>query len=182
MTANCHPQPSLQVYDEPINHVTDFKYLDSKMASAASDFKRCKALAWSAFWKLEHLWRSPQLAISVKVNLFYTTCVTILLYDCESWVLSQDRESKINSFATSCYRIMRGIKQKDHVSNTIIYTMATTEPLVRCVRKCQLGFLGHILWLPEEKPGRRYALYIPSHGKGDLDIHALLTLPTSSVC
>ena len=34
MTANCHPQPSLQVYSEPINHVTDFKYLGSKMASA----------------------------------------------------------------------------------------------------------------------------------------------------
>ena len=27
MTANCHPQPSLQVYGEPINHVTDFRYL-----------------------------------------------------------------------------------------------------------------------------------------------------------
>ena len=55
MTANCNPQPSLQVYGEPINHVTDFKYLGSKMASAASDLKRRKALAWSAFWKLERL-------------------------------------------------------------------------------------------------------------------------------
>ena len=39
MTTNCHLQPSLQVYGESINHVTDFKYLGSKMASAASDFK-----------------------------------------------------------------------------------------------------------------------------------------------
>ena len=37
MTVNCLPQPSLQVYGEPINHVTDFRYLGSKMASAASD-------------------------------------------------------------------------------------------------------------------------------------------------
>ena len=122
------------------------------MASAASDFKRRKALAWSAFWKLERLWRSPQLSISAKVNLFYTTCVTILLYGCESWVLSQDMESKINSFATSCYRIMLDVKRKDRVSNTIIYTMTNTEPLVHCVRKRQLGFLGHILRLPEEEP------------------------------
>ena len=114
--------------------------------------------------KLEHLWRSPQL-ISAKVNLFYTTCVTILLYGCESWVLSQDVESKINSFATSCYRIMLDIMREDRISSTIIHTMTNTKPLVHCVRKYQLGFLGHILRLPEEEPARRYALYIPSHGK-----------------
>ena len=49
MNANCNPQLSLQVYCDPINHVTDFKYLDSKMASAASNLKRRKAFAWSAF-------------------------------------------------------------------------------------------------------------------------------------
>ena len=159
-------KPSLQIYGEPVNHVTDFKYLGSKMASAASDFKRRKSVAWSAFWKLERLWRSTQLPISAKVNLFYTACVTILLYGCESWVLSQDMESKNNSFATSCYSIILDVKRKDCVSNTIIiYTMNNTEPLVHCVIKRQLSFLGHILRLPEEEPVGRYALYIPSHGK-----------------
>ena len=86
MTANCHPKPSLQVYGDPINHLTDFKYLGSKMVSAVSYFKRRKALAWRKVWKLERLWRSPQLTISTKVNLFYTTCVTILLCGCDSWV------------------------------------------------------------------------------------------------
>ena len=90
MTANYHPQPTLQVYmvyGEPINHVTDFMYLGSKMTSATSNFKRRKALAWSTFWKLKRLWRRSQQPISAKVNLFNTTCVTILLYGCESLVL-----------------------------------------------------------------------------------------------
>ena len=39
------------------------------------------------------------------------TCVTILLYGCESWVISQDMENKINAFATSCYRVMLNIKR-----------------------------------------------------------------------
>ena len=165
MTFNCHPQPTLQVYGEPISHVTDFKYLGSKMASAASDLKRRRALAWSAFWKLEHLWRSSQLPISSKVSFFNTTCVTILLYGCESWVLSQDMESKINTFATSCYRIMLGIKRRDRVSNTIVYSMTNSKPLINCVQNRQRRFLGHILRLPEEEPARTYALYIPTHGK-----------------
>ena len=47
MTINCHPQPPLQVYGTSINHVTDFKYLSSMMASSASGPMRRKALAWT---------------------------------------------------------------------------------------------------------------------------------------
>ena len=165
MTANCSPEPALQVYGEDIKHVSDFKYLGSQMASSTCDFKRRKALAWGAFWKLERLWRSHSLSITTKVKLFNTTCVTILLYGCESWVISQDMECKINAFATSCYRIMAGVKRRDHVTNSSIHSMTNTEPLIYSVRKRQLGFLGHILRLPDEEPARRYALYIPPHGK-----------------
>ena len=43
--------------------------------------------------------------------------------------------------------------------------MTDIQPLVHCVRKRQLSFLGHVLRLPEEEPVRRSALYIPPHGK-----------------
>lgn len=165
MTINCNPQPPLQVYGEPLNHVSNFKYLGSMMASASSDLNRRKALAWFAFWKLEHLWRSPSISIGTKIKLFNTTCVTVLLYGCESWVLSSDMENKINSFATSCYRIMLNIKRLDRVSNAKIYSITNTLPLINCVRARQLRFLGHILRMSEEEPSRRYALYIPTHGK-----------------
>ena len=55
MTVNCNPQPALQVYGDPINHVSDFRYLGSMVASGSSDLKRRKSLAWCAFWKLEQL-------------------------------------------------------------------------------------------------------------------------------
>ena len=99
VTANCNPSlhfKSLQVYGDPINHVSGFKYLGFKMASAASDLKRRKALAWSAFWKLEGLRKGSQLSISAKMKLCYTICVTIFLYDCESQVLPLDMESTEN--------------------------------------------------------------------------------------
>jgi len=165
MSTNCNPNPPLHVYGDPIKHVPDFRYLGSMMASSASDLKRRKALAWSAFWKLEQLWRSSFIPISMKVKLFNTTCVTILLYGCESWVIQQDMENKVNSFATSCYRIMLNIKRLDRVPNADIYAMTNTTPLIHQARSRQLGFLGHILRMPEDEPVRRYALYVPSHGK-----------------
>ena len=50
---DCKLSPPPNTSSESINHVTDFRYLGSKMVSAASDFKRRKALAWSAYWKLK---------------------------------------------------------------------------------------------------------------------------------
>ena len=165
MTVNCNPQPALQVYGDSINHVSDFRYLGSMVASSSSDLKRRKSLAWCAFWKLEQLWKSPHISTATKVKLFNTTCVTILLCGCESWVISQDIENKINAFATSCYRVMLNIKRIDHVLNTTVYSMTNTVPLIHLVRHRQLKFLGHILRMSKEEPARRYALYIPTIGK-----------------
>ena len=122
-------------------------------------------LLGGAFWKLEQLWKSPHISITTKVKLFNTTCVTILLYGCESWVISQDMENKINAFATSCYRVMLNIKRIDHALNTTVYSMTNTVPLIHLVRHRQLKFLGHILRMSKEEPARRYALYIPTIGK-----------------
>ena len=153
MSKNCNPHPTLQVYREPFAYVTAFKYLGSMVASSSSDFKRRRALAWCAFWKLEKLWRSTTLSIKSKIQLFNTTCITVFLYGCESWVISRDMENKINSFATSCYRVMLNIKRNDHIPNATIYTMTNTKPLLQRVRSQQLKFLGHILCLPDGELG-----------------------------
>ena len=156
----------LQVYGESIKQVQDFKYLGSTMASSSNDLKRRKALAWTAFWKLQHLWRSTGMRpVSTKLKLFKASCVTILLYGCESWVISMDMESKINSFATSCYRILLEIKRLDRVSNDRVYEMTKTRPLIEQVRTRQLKFLGHILRKSEDEPANLYTLYFPTHGR-----------------
>ena len=92
-------------------------------------------------------------------------CVTILLFGCESWVISMAMEDKINAFGTSCYRIMLNIKRIDRVTNVSIYNLTKTTPLVERARARQLKFLGHILRLPVEEPCREYALCVPKHGK-----------------
>ena len=46
VTVNWDPQPALQVYGDPISHVSDFIYLGSMLAFVSSDLKRRKPLAW----------------------------------------------------------------------------------------------------------------------------------------
>ena len=65
------------------------------------------------------------------MKLFNTTCITVLLYGCESWVITKAIEDKINSFATSCLRVMLGVKRTDRVPNTEIHARTETRPLVQ---------------------------------------------------
>ena len=43
--------------------------------------------------------------------------------------------------------------------------ITNTQPLIHTVRQSQLRFLGHILRIPDDEPCRRYALYVPTHGR-----------------
>ena len=97
--------------------------IGSIMAFGISDQTRQRALAWVTFLIL----RSPSISVSTKINL-QITCVTVLLYGFESWVISGNMENKINAFATSCYWIMLNIKWLDCVSNKRIYHIKHATP------------------------------------------------------
>ena len=74
-------------------------------------------------------------------------------------------ENIINSFGTSCYRIMLDIRRIDRVPNATIYSLTETAPLIETVRLRQLRFLGHVLGLPENEPVREFAMYVSTHGR-----------------
>ena len=40
-----------------------------------------------------------------------------------------------------------------------------TQPLITTVRQHQLCFLGHIPRKPDDEPCRKYALFVPTHGR-----------------
>ena len=77
---------------ERIEWVNNFKYLGSMIAS------------WGAFWKMKSVLKSKIVPLPLEINIFKTAVLTILLYGCESWILTENLEKSLNSFATNCYR------------------------------------------------------------------------------
>ena len=143
----------------------DFCYLGSMVASSTRDLKRHRGLAWTACWKLERLWKDQSVPLQTKLSFSLATCLSVLLYGCESWVLTQDMTNKVNSFATSCYRIMLNIKHTNRVSSDEVCSKVGTGPLVSIVIQRQLRFLGHQLRRDTKEHSHLYAPYIPPHGK-----------------
>ena len=68
---NIDPVP-IYIGDQQIEPVDDFRYLGSMIASPVKDLKRRRGLAWTVFWRLESVWRSPTLSLPTKLRLFDT--------------------------------------------------------------------------------------------------------------
>ena len=117
-----------------LKRVDNFKYLGSMMKSSISDFECRRGLAWSAFRSMERIWRAKHIDLTLKVRIFEASVQSVLLYGCESWVVDQKKESKINTFATSCCRELLGISRLDRVPNEQILATAKCQPLINTVR------------------------------------------------
>ena len=95
---------------------------------------------------------------------FFDSLIVSILYGCESWSITKVLQNKINSFGTSCYRIMLGIKRIYRIRNDVILQAVNRGQLCDRVFQKQLRALGH--WLrKEDSIVKHYALYTPTHGR-----------------
>ena len=53
------------------------------------DVKVRIGLTWAAFAKLKSILRSPKVKLNFKIRLFKAACILILLYGCETWILTE---------------------------------------------------------------------------------------------
>lgn len=158
----------IKLSDFEIRRVEDFKYLGSKLKSCETDFIHRRSLAWAAYWKLEKIWKAKHLPIKLKANIFETTVISVLLYGCEAWIVTKDMERKMNSFATTCFRMWLGIRPLDKVSNEEVYKTVEQKSVVEKLRKRQLSWVGHALRRNASDPARVFCLYEPEVNHGSI--------------
>ena len=101
---NLMVEPMTVCLSEPLFRV----FIDSNVfwGFSSNTFKRRKPLAWSDFWSLSKICYLQTIPSDLKLRLFRTTCLSILLYGCQTWIITKDMSEKLNAFAMSCYRIM----------------------------------------------------------------------------
>ena len=165
-----NPQPGEQdaqllLNGKPLKRVDNFKYLGANMKSAAYDLACRKGQAWSAFWSMVNIWRDKNICLGLKLNIYRSAVLSVLLYGCETWALTKSMEASIDGFGTNCLRVILGIKRIDRVPNVHIYERTDMKPLTHLVRQRQLGYLGHILRRDDSEPCKMFALFEPAHGR-----------------
>ena len=72
----------------------------------------------------------------IKIRFFNAKDIFILLYGCETWVLTETLKKKLAIFAKTCFRIMLGIKQaEEHIKSDQLYKKALKRPIRDQIRE-----------------------------------------------
>ena len=99
----------------------------------------------------------------MRLHLFDSLILSIIFYNSETWVTTKVTKKEIDSFGTSCYRYMLGIRRIDRVRNEEVLQRVQRSNLSNLMYKRQLRSLGH--WIRKDDIIRRFASYKNCYGR-----------------
>ena len=121
-------------------------------------------LAWRKFWKLATVWKSKEISLSLKLHLFDSLIISIILfYNAQTWATTKAMKKEIDFLSTSCCYETLGIRRIDKVRNEEVLKGVRRNNLSNLLYKRQLRSLED--WIRKDDIIARFALYINNKGR-----------------
>ena len=101
----CGPITSWQIDGETMETVTDFIFLDSKIAAdgdCSHEIKRCLLLERKAMTNLDSILKSRDITLPTKVHLVKAMVFPLVTYGCESWTIKKAEHQRNDAFELWC--------------------------------------------------------------------------------
>jgi len=114
---------NITVRGNKLKQVREFVYLGRKFAEEGDskpDVLRRIGLACDALKRLSKMWRSRDISPSTKVKVYETLVLSILLYNAETWTLTEELNKRLRVFEMRCLRRIAGVTRQDRVGNEVI--------------------------------------------------------------
>jgi hypothetical protein len=103
-----------------------FVYLGGLVPDVREDLRRRRGLAWAAFHSVKAVLQSEALPDRQRAALFQAVVETVLLYNAETWTLTETLERQIDAAHAGLLRAAFNIcdMSAEHVSNAALYDRA----------------------------------------------------------
>ena len=130
-----------------------FKYLGQEIKNNGridtEIYRMCNA-ATATFNKLVILWNTNNMNMIVKVKILHSMVYSILLYGCETWILTTKTLKKLDAFEMKAYRRILKISYHQHITNIEVRTRIASlnmdlKRLTTMVIQRQLKWYGHVI-------------------------------------
>ena len=95
------PITSWQLDGEPVERVTEFIFLGSKITAdgdCSHEIKRCLLLGREIMTNLESILKSRDITLPIKVHLVKATVFPVVMYGCESWTIKKTEHRRSDVF------------------------------------------------------------------------------------
>ena len=155
------PQPSLVLSGQPLEVVEEFTYLGSRICPGGSiknEISSRIGKARAAFANLRHLWRRPDVSLSIKGRVYNAAVRSILLYASETWSLRTEDIHRLSVFDHRCLRSIARVWWEHRISNAEVRRMvfgANARSIEEVMTLHRLRWLGHVLRMPDDRLAKR---------------------------
>lgn len=149
---------NLSLQGESIEEVDSFCYLGSYITGdggADADVASRIQKARQAFYMLNKVWNASNLSRNLKLKIFKTNCLAVLLYGCETWKVTSSIESKIQVFVNKCLKRILKIYWPRVISNENLWALTGFEKMDLVIRRRKWNWIGHTLRKPVDDIARQ---------------------------
>ena len=148
---------SMKTENSSIERVEEFKYLGTTLTNKNSIQEEIKSrlkLGNFSYYSVQNLWSSSLLSKKLKIKIYRTTILLVVLYGCETWSLTLREERRLRVFENRVLRRVYGPKRdkvtgewrKLHNELSDLYSLPN---IVRVVKSRRMRWAGHVARMGE---------------------------------
>ena len=143
------PITSWQIDGEPVETVTDFIFLGSKITAhgdCSHEIKRHLLLGRKVMTNLDSILKSRDITLSTKVHLVKAMVFPVVMYGCEIWTIKKAECRRIDAFELWCWRRLLRVPRTARRSNqSILKEIIPEYSLEGLMVKLKLQYFGHLI-------------------------------------
>ncbi|KAJ4448244.1 hypothetical protein ANN_10258 [Periplaneta americana] len=155
---------NIKIGDLSFEEVEKFKYLGATVTNindTREEIKRRINMGNACYYSVEKLLSSSLLSKNLKVRIYKTVILPVLLYGCETWTLTLREEHRLKVFENKVLRKIFGAKRDEvtgewrKLHNTELHTLYSSPNIIRNIKSRRLRWAGHVARMGESRNAYR---------------------------
>ncbi|KAJ4433880.1 hypothetical protein ANN_16193, partial [Periplaneta americana] len=150
--------------------VEKFKYLGATVTNINDTWEEIKRrinMGNACYYSVEKLLSSSLLSKNLKVRIYKTVILPVVLYGCETWTLTLREEHGLRVFENKVVRKIFGAKRDEvtgewrKLHNAELHALYSSPDIIRNIKSRRLRWAGHVACMGESRNAYRVSVGRP---------------------
>ncbi|KAJ4438178.1 hypothetical protein ANN_14117 [Periplaneta americana] len=155
---------NIKIGDLSFEEVEKFKYLGATVTNINDTWEEIKHrinMGNACYYSVETLLSPSLLSKNLKVRIYKTIILPVLLYGCETWTLTLREDHRLRVFENKVLRKIFGAKRDEvtgewrKLHNTELYALFSSPDIIRNLKSRRLRWAGHLARMGESRNAYR---------------------------